>query len=102
MATCAAGAGDFAQVGMERAASAAPVVTAAFLMNCRLEVRFIMWSPLDCGAAVRLWPVPVRSKERTWMNNTEKAFTLRLYFPRKQVVKRAIAGAFPALSVARQ
>jgi hypothetical protein len=34
------------------------------------------------------------------MNNVEKAFTLRLYCPRKQVVKQAIAEAFPALLLA--
>jgi hypothetical protein len=36
------------------------------------------------------------------MNNVEKAFTLRLYCPPKQVVKRAIGGAFPAAIVAQQ
>jgi hypothetical protein len=44
----------------------------------------------------------MRSAEQSWMNNIEKAFTLRLYFPRKQVVKRAIAAAFPAAIVAPQ
>jgi hypothetical protein len=36
------------------------------------------------------------------MNNVEKAFTLRLYCPRKQVVKRTIDDAFPALIVTQQ
>jgi hypothetical protein len=36
------------------------------------------------------------------MNNVEKAFTLRLYCPRKQLVKRGIGSAFPSLIVARR
>src|SRR5271155_1126654 len=47
---------------MERAASAAPVVTAALAMNCRLDVFFMVWSPLDCAAAVRLRPAPFRCR----------------------------------------
>jgi hypothetical protein len=36
------------------------------------------------------------------MNNVEKAFTHRLYCPRKQLVKQAIGAAFPAVIVALQ
>jgi hypothetical protein len=36
------------------------------------------------------------------MNEIEKAFTHRLYCPRKQLVKQAIATAFPGAIVAQQ
>jgi hypothetical protein len=36
------------------------------------------------------------------MNNVEKAFTYRLYCPRKQVVKRAVGRVFPAACVAQR
>ena len=36
------------------------------------------------------------------MNNVEKAFTYRLYCPRKLVVKRAINAGFPPLIVTQQ
>ncbi len=36
------------------------------------------------------------------MNNVEKAFTYRLYCPRKQVVKRAVNGAFPVSIMTRR
>jgi len=36
------------------------------------------------------------------MNNVEKAFTYRLYCPRKRVVKRAVDGAFLPMIVTQQ
>ena len=36
------------------------------------------------------------------MNNVEKAFTHRLYCPRKRLVKQAIDAAFPGAIVAQQ
>jgi len=39
---------------------------------------------------------------RAWMNKVEKAFTYRLYCPRKLVVKRAINGVFLVLRVTPQ
>jgi hypothetical protein len=36
------------------------------------------------------------------MSTVEKAFTHRLYCPRKQIVKRAVGAAFPSVNITRQ